>query len=184
MELLDPNSEEGKRLPAEVRKMIGGNWKSGMSDTFRKIALIELGLFEKITEEDLRTDHNLTEQQWAAIKKSHRNEIEKYKESHKLSKLRVINSVSDRISYGEIYAKAILSGDLELARKAKLILETLSKHLPMDDVHRAGEILTDMDDAPKELENGRANIQINVNSPASEAQKRLEEKKKKKEIDV
>ncbi len=182
MELLDPN--DSPKLPIEVRKYIGGSWKSGMSDTFRKIACIELGLFERITEEDLMKDLNVTQQQWDVMKKNNREDIEKYKESHKLGKLKIINSVSERVLHGEIYAKAVFSGDVELARKAKLVMETLNKFLPIHALQQAGEVMSELDDEPKEAENGRANIQINVNSPASEAQKRLEEKKKKKEIDV
>lgn len=181
--LVEPlNIEDANSLPVEVRAEIKNGLKIGKMDTARKIALIEMGLLRRMTEEDIAEEMNWTWGQFVLWKKNNRPKIESFKDDIRSSKYNLMESINNRMGIANAYSHAVLSGDAALAKKTKTVLVELEKILPIRSLQNIGEILEKMDDVPKDDPQGRANIQINVNSPASEAKKRLQEIKEKKEL--
>ncbi len=191
---LDPNLKPDEivamsDLPKEVRDEMRKNLSLKKGDMLVRIACMELGFYNYSTEQGLCDYYNITPQQLAQFKRANREDIEKYKEKHKSSKLKLTNAISDRMTYADAYAKAVLTGDKALADKLKIVLVSLDKLLPMSQLQTIGSILEKMDDTPKGDDVPRGTININVNSPAQEAQKRFEEKMRgkledKKQVDV
>lgn len=184
MELLDPNQDpDSYSLPKEVREVIKNNWNYKKLDLMQRIACIELGIHSYKTEQDLLDSHQITSQALVVFKKNNRDQIEKYKEHHKLGKLKLMDAISSRMTYADAYAKAVLMNDPELAKKLHGVLITLDRILPVSELQKMSEILEQIDDSPKEDNVPRGtNLQININSPGAEAQRKLEEIKKAKTV--
>lgn len=176
-------SSEKPKLSTEHKLELAREHELMQADMVNRLALMQCNAVTG-SDEDFAAMYGMTLDAVAKFRKERKKEIDNVVDEHKYGKFLVTKSIGTILSLKEVWTRAKINGDDEIAEKIRKILVQSESIVPIKTLKDIAQIYSIMNDEPtKSVTNNIVNV-TNTNPSLEAAQRDLENRRMSDAIDV